>query len=116
MPLDQVTLTLFATFNSVRILAYIPQIRKAAIDVNGASAISFTTWGLFFLSNLSTVAYAVVNRADLGMAFCFAGNAACCVVILAIAVWKRYRLPQTIRFPARLPQIPRYGTADNRNS
>jgi hypothetical protein len=95
MPLDQITLTLFAAVNSVRILAYVPQIRKVAIDENGASAISFTTWGLFLLSNLSTVAYAVVNRADFGMAGCFAGNAVCCVVILAIAFWKRYRPPQS---------------------
>lgn len=40
-------------------------------------------------ANLSTVAYALVNRADLGLAACFTGNAICCVAILAVAYWKR---------------------------
>jgi hypothetical protein len=39
--------------------------------------------------NLSTVAYAVVNRSDWGLASCFAINAICCAAILAIVYWKR---------------------------
>src|SRR5262245_49434046 len=84
MRLEEITLALFATSNSLRILAYIPQLRKAATDENGASAISYTTWSLFLLAHLSTVAYALVNRADWWLALCFAGNALCCVAILTM--------------------------------
>ena len=40
-------LAAFATLNSIRVLAYIPQLVKAARDSNGALAISYITWGLF---------------------------------------------------------------------
>jgi hypothetical protein len=58
----------FALVNSVRIVAYLPQILKAAQDSNGASAISFTTWGLFLLSHLMTILYAVICLGDLTLA------------------------------------------------
>jgi hypothetical protein len=48
------------------------------------------TWFLFLLAHLSTVAYAIINRSDWGLAACFATNAMCCVAILAIAYWKRH--------------------------
>jgi hypothetical protein len=88
MPLEEITFTLFAACNSLRVLAYLPQIHKAAVDQNGASAISGTTWSLFLLAHASTIAYALVNRSDLWLALCFAGNALCCAVILAIVLWK----------------------------
>jgi hypothetical protein len=37
------------------------------------------TWFLFLLAHLSTVAYALINRSDWGLAACFAINAVCCV-------------------------------------
>ena len=89
MQLEEITLALFAACNSVRVLAYLPQMHKAAMDENGASAISRTTWSLFLVAHVSTIAYALVNRSDPWLALCFAGNALCCVVILAIAWWKR---------------------------
>jgi hypothetical protein len=92
MALEDITLALFAICNSLRIFAYLPQIRAAAIDHNGATAISYTTWGLFFLTHIATVAYAVVNRQDLWMATCFFGNAVCCLFILGITFWKRRRM------------------------
>lgn len=88
MQLEEITLALFAACNSVRVLAYLPQIHKAAVDTNGASAISRTTWSLFLVAHVSTIAYALVNRSDPWLALCFTGNALCCVVILAIAWWK----------------------------
>ena len=91
MSLEEITLALFAACNSFRLLAYLPQIFKAASDKNGASSISFMTWSLFLLAHLSTVAYALVNRSDWGLATCFAVNAICCVAILAVAYWKRRR-------------------------
>jgi uncharacterized protein with PQ loop repeat len=89
MSLEEITLALFAACNSIRVVAYIPQILKAATDKNGASSISCTTWTLFLIAHVSTVAYALINRADWGLAACFAVNAVCCVAILAVAYWKR---------------------------
>jgi hypothetical protein len=89
MSLEEATMTMFAACNSLRVVAYIPQILKAATDQNGASSISFATWSLFLVAHVSTVAYALVNRADWGLAACFAVNALCCVAILAVAYCKR---------------------------
>jgi hypothetical protein len=86
--LQDITLALFAACNFIRVFAYIPQIHKAATDMNGASAISCTTWALFLVAHLSTVAYALVNRSDWWLATCFVLNALCCFAILAIAYWK----------------------------
>jgi hypothetical protein len=88
MQLEEITVMMFAACNSIRVVAYIPQIYKAATDLNGASAISRTTWALFLVAHLSTIAYALVNRADYWLAACFALNALCCVTILAIACWR----------------------------
>lgn len=84
-------LTAFTTMNSIRLLAYIPQILAAARCSNGAAGVSHLTWSLFFLSHLTTVAYAVVCLGDLVMALVFAGNAMACLVILAVIRIKRRR-------------------------
>jgi hypothetical protein len=89
MTLEEMTLALFATCNSLRIVAYVPQILKAVTDRNGASSISLATWFLFLVANLSTVAYALINRSDLGLAACFTGNALCSAAILLITYCKR---------------------------
>jgi hypothetical protein len=89
MQLEDVTLTLFAACNFIRLFAYLPQIYKAATDKNGASAISYTTWGLFLIANLSTVAYALVNRSDWWLAACFTCNALCCIAILVAVAYRR---------------------------
>jgi hypothetical protein len=90
MTFEDLSLTLFVACNGIRIFAYVPQIHKAAIDENGAAAISCTTWFLFLIANLSTIAYALVNRSDWGLAACFMANAVCCVAILAITFYKRH--------------------------
>jgi hypothetical protein len=92
MSVEEITLGIFATCNSLRVPTYIPQIRRAAIDKNGAIAISYTTWILFLLADLSTVAYAIENRADWALAACFTANAACCLVVVAVAYRARSRL------------------------
>jgi uncharacterized protein with PQ loop repeat len=91
MPVEEITLALFAACSSIRVVAYVPQILKAANDKNGASSISLMTWFLFLLAHVSTVAYALINRSDLWLAACFTINAVSCVAILAIAYWKRRR-------------------------
>ena len=83
------TLIVFTLCNSLRVLAYAPQITRAARDRSGAEAISFVTWGLFLFSNISAVAYALVNTQDWTMAAVFVGNAVGCAAILLIGLWKR---------------------------
>jgi hypothetical protein len=89
MTLADLTLLAFTTSNSIRVVAYAPQIWQAATDRNGAYAISCTTWGLFLASHLATVAYALVNRADWTMAAVFLANSAGCLAILALVAWRR---------------------------
>ena len=106
MMIPDITLAAFTLCNSARIVAYVPQITKAATDTDGAQAISFTTWALFLVSNASAVAYALVNKDDLTnirnassgqyvqcspMAMMFTGNAIGCAAILLIGTWKRAR-------------------------
>ena len=87
-------LAVFAGINSIRVVAYVPQILKAARDGNGASAISFTTWSLFLISHVTTILYAVVCLADLVMAAIFLGNALACLAIILIASRKRRHFNQ----------------------
>lgn len=85
------TLAVFTVFNTLRVVAYVPQITKAATDRGGAEAISFATWGLFLLSNLSALAYALVNKDDWTLAAMFLANAFGCAAIIGIGAWKRWR-------------------------
>ena len=84
-----VVFSLFTFMNSIRIFAYVPQLLKVTEDKNGASAISYSTWTLFFLSHLTTVAFAIFYVGDLVMALIFAGNALACFAILLATFVKR---------------------------
>ena len=84
-----VAFTLFTFMNSIRIFAYVPQLLKVTEDKNGASAISYSTWTLFFLSHLTTVAFAIFYVGDLVMALIFSGNALACLAILLATFVKR---------------------------
>lgn len=86
----EMAITLFALCNSVRVFAYVPQIIAVARDTNGASAISYTTWGLFAVSHLSTVAYAILSLRDWRMAAVFGANTACCAIILGMTAYQRH--------------------------
>jgi len=79
----------FTVMNTLRIVAYVPQMFKAAQDANGASAISYATWTLFLISHLTTIAYALVGLGDLVMALVFAANALACLAIISITWVKR---------------------------
>jgi hypothetical protein len=89
MTVADITLVAFTLCNSARVAAYVPQITRAATDRGGAQAISFATWGLFLLSNVTAVAYALVNKGDWAMAAMFLGNAVGCAAIILIGAWKR---------------------------
>jgi hypothetical protein len=91
MTTADITLAVFTIFNSLRFLAYVPQITKAIKDRSGAEAISFGTWVLFLASHASAMAYAIENQGDWTMAWLFLSNALGCATILLIAAWKRFR-------------------------
>jgi uncharacterized protein with PQ loop repeat len=91
MPAD-VALFLFTACNTARVFAYLPQIVKISQDTQGATAISYMTWGLFGISHLSTVAYAVLVVDDWRMAAVFAANTGCYVIIVGLTAWKRASL------------------------
>jgi hypothetical protein len=84
-----VALGLFTLCNTIRVFAYVPQLVRIRQDQHGASAISYTTWGLFLVSNLSTVAYGLMVVNDWWLVVVFAANAAFCVAILGLTAWKR---------------------------
>lgn len=89
MTAADLTLVAFTLCNTMRLVAYVPQIAKAARCGGGVEALSLTTWGLFLLANISAVAYALVNKDDWTMAAMFIGNAAGCTAIILIGAWKR---------------------------
>ena len=84
-----VALGLFTFCNTIRVFAYVPQLVRIRGDQHGASAISYTTWGLFLVSNLSTVAYGLMVVNDWWLVAVFAVNAVFCVAILVLTAWKR---------------------------
>jgi len=91
MTAADITLAAFTLCNSLRVVAYVPQITRAARDSGGAQGVSFATWSLFLFSNVSAVAYALVNKGDWTMATMFLANALGCTAILLIGAWKRAR-------------------------
>jgi hypothetical protein len=91
MALEEVTLAAFSFFNMLRLGSYIPQIACIARDRHGATSISFLTWGLWFLANGSTAAYALVNAGDVWIAAVNSVNSTCCLVVIVMTAVKRCR-------------------------
>ena len=92
MTLSSFTFLLFAAFSRIRIVSYVPQIRKVASDANGATAISYSTWGLWTAANVATAAYALVNLGDTYLAAVSALYAGCCLTVISLTVAKRRSL------------------------
>jgi hypothetical protein len=87
-----VTFVLFTAFSSLRIISYLPQIRRIAIDGNGATAISYSTWGLWTGANVATALYAAINLHDLYLSAMSTIYAACCIIVILITMMQRRRL------------------------
>lgn len=85
----EIALLVFTVCNSARLFAFVPQIVAIWRDRHGASAVSCTSWGLFGVSHLATVAYALLDKGDWNMAAIFGANAGCCGLIIGLTLWKR---------------------------
>jgi hypothetical protein len=80
---------LFTLFNGVRIVSYLPQIVKIARDRNGATVISYVTWGSWTAANGSAGLYAAVNLGDPTLATLNLLNAGCCLIVIGLTAWQR---------------------------
>ena len=104
----QLAAIVFAACNGARVVAYFPQIIRVARDHDGAKGLSCLTWAGFAASNLSTVVYALVVVPDSKMAAVFSVNAAFCLAIVSLTLWKRFSVRQLQRgrpsWPKRRPR------------
>lgn len=82
-------LTVFALCNTLRILAYGPQILRLVRDPGGAAGVSSASWTMFAAANASTAVYAADALGDAALAVVHAASTACCLMIVALASWRR---------------------------
>jgi hypothetical protein len=107
MTIADITLAIFGLCNTFRVLAYVPQIVKAATDKDGAKAISLATWALFLASHLSAAAYASINANDWTLAGVFLSNAVGAGAILITAAIKRwqYKTREEVELGSRMTRL-----------
>lgn len=97
MTAAEIALLVFTACNSLRLLAFVPQIVCIWRDRHGAGAVSCLSWGLFGVSHLATVAYALLDKDDGTMAAVFGANAAGCGLVIVLTLWKRARHRASLR-------------------
>jgi hypothetical protein len=90
---------LFTVSNGLRIVSYLPQIYRIAIDPFGASSIAYSTWFLWAVASAASALYAACNVFDPLLASTNAMNALCCLAVIVLTVCKRrlFRLKRMMR-------------------
>ncbi|HKA39385.1 MAG TPA: hypothetical protein VKD25_06430 [Burkholderiales bacterium] len=82
---------LYVATNSLRIIAYAPQIRAVLRAQDGAVAVSITTWALFTFANLTATLYGWLVIHDSAFCAIFTGNLMCTAAVTFIATLKRVK-------------------------
>ena len=101
MTVSEYSFVAFATLNSARLIAYFPQAIRIYSDVNGAKAVSVSTWLLFAVANVAIVSYALTVVKDALVATVFSLNSIGCLVIVGFTVWKRIEAGHWVLFQKR---------------
>lgn len=81
---------LFWATQSIRVLAYLPQIWSAARCSANAGGVSCWTFAYFGLSHVIGSVYAADVQKDMALALMFLANGFCCWLIVGL-VWSRAR-------------------------
>ena len=79
----------FTICSGLRIVSYIPKIRRIAADKTGAAAISYTMWGLWTAAYVTAAVYAAAGLHNIWLAFASAIYATCCVTVVVLTALKR---------------------------
>ena len=100
MMISDVAYDLFAVFNALRLVSYLPRIYKIARDTTGAGTISYSTWILWTAANSSTAIYSLTNLGDITLAWTNGLNALCCTIVITLTAFKQRQ------YHARIGLIP----------
>ncbi|RTL72823.1 MAG: hypothetical protein EKK41_02815 [Hyphomicrobiales bacterium] len=79
----------FAMFNGLRLVSYVPQIFVLARDTSGARSISLASYMIWTGANATTALYVWSRLGDAPVAMLNAVNTLCCVVVIALTLYKR---------------------------
>ena len=107
--IEEIIIGAYAITNSLRIFAYLPQIVTVLRASDRAEAVSLVTWAFWTLANIATTAYTAAILEDFLSTVIFAGNSACCAVVVFIVAWKRkhYSSVRTCHNPPIIATIAR---------
>ena len=87
----QAITAIYAVFNTVRLVSYVPQISAVARESTGAHAISLTSWLVWTMTHAVTAVYGATVLGDPLLASMMCGNVAGCFAVVALTVSKRRR-------------------------
>jgi hypothetical protein len=112
LSLQTVLTTLYALCGTMLIAAYIPQVLSAWQDRSGARAVSVLTWGFWCADSLVEFCYASLVARDVTFSAVSFGHLLGCLVILAVALarrWQGYRAGRNPKYERRASDTDRRG-------